>query len=285
MTTEAEHHSSHFSESAREVLGALYDFTVCERSDGSRYGTPGACRKGKEVAPAEPQTKRGLVSKAKGLVKRAVRKVTGAEAREKAQAEKAIQEEKKAKAKTEAARRRINTDDMVQRIGKDLPSGAEAGNVSGTLHIKSKTRAGHTIDFSVSRTGNVEFSVNGTWDAGSVKDRREQVEIALTIRRMHEAVVKNLRSDHILWTQPWDEDGKGGARKKAYEAMGFSEPKGPDGVMIARRGPSGRLEPYNDIPTRAYNGLMMNDQDFSENEAEDTVLWYKAIFGEDLKRG
>ena len=284
MKTKTEHHSLSFDEGAREVLGALYDFTVCERSDGSHYGTSGTCRMGKEVSPAEQPEKKGLVSRAKGLVKRAVRKVTRAEAREKAAAEKAAAEERKAKAKTEAARRRLNTDEIIRRVSKDLPPGTEAKNVNGTLNVSMTTRAGHKIDYNVSRSGNVEFTVNGTWDAGSVKDRRQQVEVALGVKRMHEAVVKNLRDGHTLWTQPYEEDGKGDARKKAYLAMGFSQPKGWEEVMVAQKGSSGKLE-ASDMSSSQASRLVGEDQDFKEGEAEGVLLWYKAIFGEDLKRG
>lgn len=38
-----------FSKEAKSVLNALYDFTACQRADGSVYGTGGQCRKGREV--------------------------------------------------------------------------------------------------------------------------------------------------------------------------------------------------------------------------------------------
>lgn len=288
MTTKTEHHSLSFNESAREVLGALYDYSVCERPDGSRYGTSGTCRMGKEVSPAEQPEKKGLVSRAKGLVKRAVRKVTRAEAREKAAAEEAARireaNEKAAKAKAERDRKKANTDNMINRVSKDLPAGAEAKSVGGTLRVSMTTRAGHKIEYNVSRSGNVDFTVNGTWDAGSVKDRRQQIEVALGVKRMHEAVVKNLRDGHTLWTQPYEEDGKGDARKKAYLAMGFSQPKGWEEVMVAQKGSSGKLEP-SDMSSSQASRLVGEDQDFKEGEAEEVLLWYKAIFGEDLKRG
>lgn len=284
MMTKSDHHSQFFDKRALEVLNALYEFSVCERSDGSRYGTSGTCRKGKEVSPADQPEKKGLVSRAKGLVKRVVRKVTRAEATEKAKADKAAAEEKKERIKAEAVRKKINTDDMINRLNKDLPAGAEAKNISGTLSVSMTTRAGHKIEYNVTRSGNVDFTVNGTWDAGTVKDRRQQVEVALNVKRAHEAVVKNLRPGHTLWTQPWEEDGKGDARRKAYLAMGFSKPKDEEGVMVARRGETSRLEPL-DMPTSQANNLVFEDQNFSESEVKDTLLWYQAIFGEELKRG
>ena len=276
MTTKAEHHHLSFNEGAREVLDALYDFTVCERRDGSRYGTSGQCRKGTETAAEKP----GLLSKAKSLAKKAVRKVTGAEKREKAAAEKKAEEEKVAKRKAEATRRRENTDDMINRISKDVPAGTEIKNVGGTLQLSRTTRAGHKIDYHISRTGNVEFSVNGTWDAGSVKNRKEQVEVALNVKRMHEAVVKNLRPGHELWTNAWAEDGKGDARMKAYEAMGFSKAQGEDNTMAARRTNDGKLEPV--TGKISSDSFLMKDQDFAESEVNDVKLWFTAIFGEEI---
>lgn len=267
-----------FSQTAN---GGYYDFTVCERPDGSKYGTGGQCRKGKETSATEKEKSdkpKGLVERAKSAVKSAVRKVTGAEAREKKAEEKKAEEAKVAERKERGAKMRANTDDMVNRIKNDLPAGAEAKNVNGTLSISMKTKAGHSLDYSMSRTGNVEFSVNGTWDAGTVKDRREQLEVAMSVRRMHEAVVKNLRPGHEVWTEAWAEDGKGDARIKAYKAMGFSQATGEDNLMVARRNQSGKLEPVEG--ENSADRFMMRDQDFmEESEKEEVKLWYQVIFG------
>lgn len=40
-----------FSKSSLENVKALFDFTLCERPNGTRYGTSGKCRKGREVKP------------------------------------------------------------------------------------------------------------------------------------------------------------------------------------------------------------------------------------------
>jgi hypothetical protein len=264
---------------ASSMIHGTFDFTVCQRADGSRYGTGGQCRKGTETTAEKP----GLLSRAKGFAKRAVRKITGAEKKEKASAEQKVKEEKVAQKKAEAARRRGNTDDMINRISKDAPPGTEIKNVGATLMLSRTTRAGHKVDYIISRTGNVEFSVNGTWDAGTVKDRREQVEVALNVKRMHDAVVKNLKPGHKIWTMAWSEDGKGDARMKAYESMGFSKAQGEDNTMAARRTENGKLEPVEGkISSDTY---LMRDQDFSEGEVGDIKLWFTAIFGYDAKAG
>lgn len=274
----------HFSE---ESLSRFYDsYTRCERTDGSVYGTSGQCRKGKETgAKEEEPKKRGIVGRVKDKVKSAVRKVTGAEAREKKKAEEKAEQERKSARKQEAERKMSNTNDMAQRIKNDLPPGAEAKNVNGTLLVSTKTKSGHQIDYTLDRSGNVEFTVNGGFDTGTVKERKEQLEVALNVKRMHEAVVKNLRSGHKLHTIAHEEDGKGGARQKAYEAMGFSKPMGEEKTMVAVRGEDGKLSP-GEMGIREAEALILGDQDFTEVSEEDKKsikLWYQAIFGEELK--
>ena len=36
-----------------------YDFTTCQRPDGSKYGSPGRCIKGSETSPASKDDKKG----------------------------------------------------------------------------------------------------------------------------------------------------------------------------------------------------------------------------------
>lgn len=264
---------------ASSMIHGTFDFTICQRADGSRYGTSGQCRKGTETTAEKP----GLLSRAKGFAKRAVRKITGAEKREKESAERIVKEEKAAKKKTEVSRRRANTEDMINRVSKDVPPGTEIKNLGGTLLLSRTTRAGHKIEYVMSRSGNLEFSVNGTWDAVTVKDRREQVEVALNVKRMHDAVIKNLKPGHKIWTMAWSEDGKGGARMKAYESMGFSKAQGEDNTMAASRTKDGKLEPAEGkVSSDTY---LMRDQDFSESEVGDIKLWFTAIFGYDAKAG
>lgn len=257
---------------------SVWEYTRCQRPDGSTYGTSGQCRKGVETGAEE---KPGFLSRAKRLAKKAVRKVTGAEKRERKAAETRAKEEKESARKAEVARRTANTEEMVSRVKKDVPADTTVKNVEGNLTLSKTTRSGHKIDYIVTRTGNVEFSVNGTWDAGTVKDRREQVEVALNVKKMHEAVVKNLQPGHRLWTSAWAEDGRGEARIKAYQAMGFSPAQGEENTMVARRTESGKLEP---VGGKIRSSSLFEEQDFSEN-AKEVRLWYIAIFGKDVTEG
>ena len=38
---------------SRALLNGLFDYTTCQRTDGSFYGTGGQCRKGTEVSPQD----------------------------------------------------------------------------------------------------------------------------------------------------------------------------------------------------------------------------------------
>jgi hypothetical protein len=46
-----------FSEESSERVNEIFDFTTCERPDGSRYGTGGTCRKGRESKPKTAEDK------------------------------------------------------------------------------------------------------------------------------------------------------------------------------------------------------------------------------------
>ena len=47
----------------QQVFAEAYDYATCERPDGSKYGTGGTCRKGKEVAPQEKGKAKGPSAK------------------------------------------------------------------------------------------------------------------------------------------------------------------------------------------------------------------------------
>ena len=52
-------------ESFQETASEKYDFTTCQRPDGSKYGSPGRCIKGSETSPASQDDKK-TSSKASG---------------------------------------------------------------------------------------------------------------------------------------------------------------------------------------------------------------------------
>ena len=260
---------------SKQSIDAVYDFTRCQRPDGSTYGTGGRCRKGTQIDAEQPN----LLSRVRSLARGAVKKVTGSERRERKALERKVEEEKREARKAEAVRRKANTEDMVGRVKKDAPAGTTVKDTGGSLMLSRTTKSGHKIDYLLARNGNVEFTVNGSWNVGSVKDRKEQVEVALSVRRMHEAVVKNLKPGHTIWTNAWVEDGKGESREKAYEAMGFSKAQGYDNTMVGRKTESGKIRPASG---KADSSSLFDDQDFSEREVREVKLWLAAIFGQDI---
>lgn len=55
--------SEEASHKVSEILGGFYDYTACQRPNGTVYGTGGKCRKGVEVDPKEEKPKGKKTSK------------------------------------------------------------------------------------------------------------------------------------------------------------------------------------------------------------------------------
>ena len=171
-----------------------------------------------------------------------------------------------------------NTKKMVERVKKDVPPGTKVEDSGSGISLTRKTKSGHEVTYNLTRDGNIEFSVNGQWDAGTVSNRKEQIEVALNVKRMHDAVIKNLKPGHILWVMPHESDGLGEERAKAYMAVGFSKPTGEDGMMFSRKGKDGKMH-QSPLSPEEEGDLFGSEQDFAEKkEAEDLRLWHKVLF-------
>jgi phage gp29-like protein len=80
----------------------------------------------------------------------------------------------------------------------------------------------------------VSFKVNGTYDVGSISDRRLAYRAARTAEREFKDKFKLMPDGQILVNLPYDGDGNGGARRRIYERAGFgSDPSGQSSMMYA----------------------------------------------------
>lgn len=76
----------------------------------------------------------------------------------------------------------------------------------------SKDSEGHT---------EIGYTVNGSFDAGKVKDRKDQVRVALAAKNQYQTVINSLKDGSVVVVYPNQEDGRGAAREKAYAKLGF----------------------------------------------------------------
>lgn len=71
--------------------------------------------------------------------------------------------------------------------------------------------------------GHIEigYKVDGSFDAGKVKDRKDQVRVAMAAKNQYQTVINSLKDGSVVVVYPNQEDGKGPAREKAYAKLGF----------------------------------------------------------------
>jgi hypothetical protein len=106
-------HFGQFNKDAEEKFNELaaekYDFTTCQRSDGSKYGSPGRCIKGSETSPASKDDKKGSSKKSSGgaTLDKASRAEYGKQAKTERQAAKDIQREIKSGGSTPALEKKL----------------------------------------------------------------------------------------------------------------------------------------------------------------------------------
>lgn len=169
---------------------------------------------------------------------------------------------------------------FVNDVGKNLPKGTKlevTGN--GSVRITTTTKAGDTVSSTYSPSKGYEFRVNSSLNAGGAKNG---IQAAQATRRQFDALVKALPPGHIMKTSAYTDDGKGAARQKAYEKVGFSKGK-PGSSLYSIKQPDGSMAPG---ATGKKGKAAQEAQDkanemwFKESEDMDKV-WLTILTGEE----
>lgn len=256
----------------RESGTDSYDFTRCVRPNGTAYGASGQCRKGTEEKKQqvahkatnpekiiekssprdrEPGYKIGVREKTpKGVPGKRLEIGYGSEE----EINRFFDEEAK-KIRSHASTRHVDewvaesekereltlsrfksNKDFANRVRENAPKNTKLSvNKDGEIEISTKTRNGLPVVATFSFTSGFNFKVNGEYDAGSTKDRREQLEVALMVRSMYDSIVRSLPVGSVIRTTPYRGDGKGDAREKAYRRVGFSTPDGGGSMYTVKK--------------------------------------------------
>lgn len=336
---------------------ALWDFTRCQRADGSFYGTRGQCRKGTEVGAREMKA---LKKAAKNGNKRAKAALDVVEGRKtKTQALKELksagvknvpskkteaQTKPKAEPKSESkegaysprdakgnigVRAKIKKDafgdnpssfdpSVIQQridrvksskkspadkkkmlamlekkksqaeinkkfaedLSQNLPKGTKLEVSSAGVTMTSKTASGDQVSTTFAPQLGYAFKVNDSFNAGSVSDRKAQVQVALQVRNHYDALVKSLPTGHRVETSAYTQDGKGEMRQKAYEKMGFSSAK-PGSSLFAVKQADGTMAPGGSgkKASKAWTDQMSDPNSLWFAEDGQIEIWMQLIFG------
>jgi hypothetical protein len=160
---------------------------------------------------------------------------------------------------------------LVDKLVREVPEGTRIYvNPVGGLITVVKTRSGHTVETKLEGK-NFDFKVNGKLDVGSVKDRKEQIEVANAVRRQFEALVRALPNGAVIETGAHTEDGRGESRAKAYQKMGFSKPHGEAGASQYARKEGDRM-----VPTDS--GALREDRSYNFSEVDSLAMWMEVLF-------
>ena len=296
-----------------EEAQAVWDFVRCQRDNGSHYGTRGECRKGKEVGEEEKEENEAKSKKESVYKPREGKGERGVEAefiqndlpRTPFQAEKYEKDLEKIRAGEVVKwfNRPVTEEEVelelskvpenlkfMENLKQELPKDVKLRQISsGSLTLSKTTKSGHKVDFKFGFGMDISFEVNGGYDYGTVKDRKEQMEVAGSVREMYDSVIRSLPVGAVIRTSPYGDDGKGKGRANVYEKIGFSAPdkekvqyavKLSDGSMAP---PKGEDPKQFFIDTSQKRGTMYfaeGSVEYSElTEKQQTALWRAAIFG------
>jgi hypothetical protein len=282
----------------------VYDFARCVRPDGTAYGTKGKCRKGTEEAKEKvdktAQEKKGYKPRGRGEAKNLIQgelgkkrkndvsigfankneienayeiKISIAESRLKGE-----ELEKRKKELDQWKQQKLASYDKNKKFAEDLkremPSNVLLTSDSSMGEVVMKTLVGkNRVEVTFSPNQGFNYRVNGRLDKGTVKDRKEQLKVAQTVRQMWDATVRAAPEGTVFKTSAHDGDGSGAARQKAYQRVGFGAPQQKRGFMYAIKR-NGQLEPLE--ATEGEEKAKANIIDFREKSTDS--VWVEILF-------
>jgi hypothetical protein len=196
-------------------------------------------------------------------------------------------EKRKRKLKSEVSaaevslKQAVNNHKFLEDLKENIPEGIELRLKGGTIIMLSKSKNNSVIKATYSVEGGFNFVVNGEYDIGQITDRREQLEIALKVKKSWDALTQSLPSGSIVKTSAWEADGKGKEREKAYMRVGFGEPLN-GGEMYSQKRKDGSMAPMGDKEKFEAQRKDPNSVFFSESppSKEEIRAWMQILTGD-----
>lgn len=155
-------------------------------------------------------------------------------------------------------------------LKKEMPKGFKAMmDTDDGVIVMEKKVGKHSVEVRYSPSSGFNYRVNGDYDTGTVKDRKEQIRIATSVREAWDSVVRASPEGQKFNTSAYDGDGKANQRIKAYKRIGFGEPNQAYQMYAVKKG--GRVVPSDEQDESA---------DYLVNFSEDsqTAAWMQVIF-------
>jgi hypothetical protein len=190
----------------------------------------------------------------------------------------------RAKSNAEIELGRVKTNKkFAQDLKANLPANVKASvNDEGQIVLTQKVGK-NTIETTFNQDSGFNYRVNGGYDAGTVKDRREQLRVAMAVRGQYDALVRSLPEGTVIKTSPYNGDGGGAARQKAYEKIGFGKPGDKQEMFAMKK--DGRMVP---ATAGQYDASFENTntiwfaEDREVDKKEEVKAWFQIVTGTDV---
>lgn len=172
---------------------------------------------------------------------------------------------------------------FAERLAASLPSGVSMTSQGTGIALTATTKAGHKVEFTYSG-GDIGFKVNKSNEAGKVKGKKAQLEVASTVRSMYDALMGALPAGTVVWTKAFIDDGKGAMRESALSRVGFSKPEFSGEAIFARKTASNRMVAASEVEFDRYKedkGSVYFAEAARDVSAE-VKDWYQILFGTPL---
>lgn len=154
--------------------------------------------------------------------------------------------------------------EFMGRLGNNLPENVKILIAGQIIQMSFKTDSGDRVAVYFSPKRGFHFNVNGSDNAGTVKTREGQIQVASAVRSLYNATVRSLPEGSVIRTRAHMADGLGESRIKIYNKLGFSLPTNAGGDMFGVVGPNNTVTPSSREAWKE-QGKLSSSVFFSEN--------------------
>lgn len=169
---------------------------------------------------------------------------------------------------------------FAERLAASLPSGVSMTSQGTGIALTATTKAGHKVEFTYSG-GDIGFKVDKSNEAGKVKGKKAQLEVASTVRSMYDALMGALPAGTVVWTKAYTDDGKGAMRESALSRVGFSKPEFSGEAIFARKTSSNRVVAASEVEFDRYkeDKGSVYFAEVARDVSAEVKDWYQVLFG------
>jgi hypothetical protein len=147
--------------------------------------------------------------------------------------------------------------------------------------VISRQLGKHKLELFLEENGTVfSFKIDGSYDKPSGLSNREGLQIAATTQKMFDAVTGNMNIGSVISVFPYDGDGRGDKRRRAYERYNFGSSKSGGSMYGKVDEDTGEFSPASGSEWSRYR--RERDFNFAEPSPKEKIkIFYTILWGEE----